>query len=171
MSENEETKDMNPDSQEDSQEQPEEKKSVLPEPGKVRLDRRNFIGKMMVGCGAALGLQTAYAGGKFLAEKPVAEKKPVNLSLASLPEGSRTSVMYGGNKVEVIRTEKGVRALSMVCTHLGCIVIWEDSKGTYHCPCHDAYFDENGGVVSGPPTLPLEEIPVTISGNTVIIGG
>jgi len=118
-----------------------------------------------------LGAEIGYAGFKLLATKPVGERKPVQMSLAQLPEGGRTTVLYGGSKIEVIRTEKGVKALSMVCTHLGCLVIWEDSAKTYHCPCHDAYFAEDGSVISGPPSQPLEEIPVTISGNTVTIGG
>jgi len=143
----------------------------LPEPGKARIGRRNFIGKVLVGCGAALGAELGYSGFKLMATKPVGEKKPVTLSLSQLPVNSRTTVIYGGSKVEVIRTEKGVTARSMVCTHLGCLVIWQENKRTYHCPCHDAYFDENGGVISGPPTQPLEEIPVTVSGNTVTIGG
>ncbi len=174
MADNEEKKDITAEAgteNPESQGQAEEKANPLPEPGKVRLNRRNFIGKMLIGCGAAVGLETGYAGAKLLATKPVAEKAPVNMNLSQLPEGSRTSILYGGNKIEVIRTEKGIKALSMVCTHLGCLVIWEEEKGTYHCPCHDAYFSEDGGVVSGPPTQPLEEIPVTISGNTVTIGG
>ncbi|MFC1554728.1 ubiquinol-cytochrome c reductase iron-sulfur subunit [candidate division KSB1 bacterium] len=171
MSEQEE-KDIKAESQEDSPEKEEIKGNPLPEPGKVRIDRRNFMGKVLLGgFGAGVGLEMGYAGFKLVATKPVGEKKPVALNLSDLPEGSRKAIIYGGNKVEVIRTEKDIKAYSMVCTHLGCLVIWEEEKNTYHCPCHDAYFDEEGGVVSGPPTQPLEEIPVTISGNTVTIGG
>ena len=144
---------------------------ILPEPGKVRVKRRDFMGKVLVGCGAVLGGEIGYSGIKLMATKPAAEKTPVQISLSQLPEGSRTTVLYGGNKIEVVRTEKGIRAMSMVCTHLGCLVIWEEGKKTYHCPCHDAYFADNGDVISGPPTQPLEEIPVSISGNTVTIGG
>ncbi len=173
----EEKKDINPEPQEGPGENPEngeekEPVDILPEPGVKRVNRRGFIGKVLVGAGAAFGLELGYAGFRLMATKPVGEKKPVQLSLSQLPEGSRTTVLYGGNKVEVIRDEHGrISALSMVCTHLGCLVIWKDEEHTYHCPCHDAYFDENGGVISGPPTQPLEEIPVTVSGNTVTIGG
>ncbi|MFC1557676.1 ubiquinol-cytochrome c reductase iron-sulfur subunit [candidate division KSB1 bacterium] len=175
MSEIEEKKDINPDADNDpqkSQDGKEAKPDQLPEPGRVRLGRRNFIGKMLIGCGAALGIEAGYASVKLMASKPVAEKVPVVLSLAQLQPGSRTTVLYGGNKIEVVRDENGiVTAKSMVCTHLGCLVIWGEENRTYHCPCHDAYFDEDGGVISGPPTQPLEHIPVTVSGNTVTIGG
>jgi len=172
MAEHEEKKDTAPGNEEKSQEEhSEEAKSILPEPGKARIKRRNFIGKMLIGCGVAAGAEVGYAGFKLMAEKPVAEKTPVVLNLSQLPMNSRTTVLYGGEKVEVIRTEKGIKALSMVCTHLGCLVIWQEDERVYHCPCHDAYFTEDGEVISGPPTQPLEQIPVTVSGNTVTIGG
>lgn len=172
MSDQEKEKDIKADAQ-GTPEHADEKQAgqVLPEPGKARMERRDFTGKMLIGCGVALGLELGYSVFKLMATKPVGEKKPVEMSLSQLPENSRTTVLYGGNKVEVIRTEKGIKAFSMVCTHLGCLVIWQENNRTYYCPCHDALFDENGDVVSGPPTQPLEEIPVTVSGNTVTIGG
>ncbi len=171
MSEQEKGTEIQPENSETAENAEAVEKSPLPEPGKARLGRRNFLGKVLAGCGAAFGLEVGYAGFKLMATKPVGERKPVNLSLSQLPENSRTTVLYGGNKVEVIRDDKGaITALSMVCTHLGCLVIWKEENKTYHCPCHDAYFDEAGGVISGPPSQPLEEIPVSVSGNTVTIG-
>ncbi len=35
-------------------------------------------------------------------------------------------------------------ALSAACTHMGCIVRWEDADRRFHCPCHTALFAENG---------------------------
>ncbi len=145
--------------------------SILPEPGAVRKGRRNFIGKVLVACFAAMGMEVGYAGFRLLSTKPTGEKKPVIISLTRLPLDGKMDVIYGGDKVEVKRTEKGITAMSMVCTHLGCLVIWEEEKRQYHCPCHDAYFSEDGQVISGPPTQPLEKIPVTVDGNNVTIGG
>jgi cytochrome b6-f complex iron-sulfur subunit len=172
MSDNIEEKDMTSESNETS-EQTDEKQSgsVLPEPGKVRIGRRNFLGKAVIGCGAVLGLEMGTASFKLIATKPVGERKPVILSLSQLQEGERKIVTYGGSAVEVFNNGKEIKAKSLVCSHLGCLVIWEESKKNYHCPCHDAYFKEDGAVLSGPPTQPLEEIPVTVKGNTVTIGG
>jgi len=33
-------------------------------------------------------------------------------------------------------------ALSAACTHMGCIVRWEDADRHFHCPCHTALFAE-----------------------------
>ncbi len=150
-------------------EEKQEKKS-LPDVGKSRVDRRNFMGKMIAGCGGLIGVELACSAGSFLATKPKAEKKPVNLNLSDLPVDSRKTIMYGGNPAEVIRTEKGFKALSLVCTHLGCIVIWRDERKQYYCPCHDGWFDADGNVTAGPPSMPLEKIPVRVDGNTVIVG-
>ncbi len=145
-------------------------KKPLPDVGEVRIDRRNFMGKMIAGCGGVAGIQLGYAGVSFLATKPKGEKKPVRLSLSDLPVGGRQKVMYGGNPAEVIRDEKGVTAVNLVCTHLGCLVIWKQERSGYHCPCHDGWFDAEGKVTAGPPPLPLEKIPVRVEGNTIIVG-
>ncbi len=143
----------------------------LPEPGTVLKGRRDFLGKILIVFFVVIGMEFGYSVIRLLTTKPTGEKKTVLISLTSLPIDGKIEVVYGGNKIEIKRTEKGITAMSMVCTHLGCLVIWEEEKRQYHCPCHDAYFSEDGQVISGPTTIPLEKISVTVRGNTVIIGG
>jgi cytochrome b6-f complex iron-sulfur subunit len=69
-----------------------------------------------------------------------------------------------------MRTRESLRAFSLVCTHLGCIVEWQADKKEFYCPCHDGRFDEFGDVLAGPPPIPLEQIPVHIEGETVTVG-
>ncbi|HEY6285949.1 MAG TPA: Rieske 2Fe-2S domain-containing protein [Ktedonobacteraceae bacterium] len=40
--------------------------------------------------------------------------------------------------------EGPVIAVSAACTHMGCIVQWQDSDRKYHCPCHGGIFTEYG---------------------------
>ena len=40
----------------------------------------------------------------------------------------------------------------------------------FYCPCHDGRYDEFGDVLAGPPPIPLEQFPVRIEGDTVIVG-
>lgn len=35
-------------------------------------------------------------------------------------------------------------AISAACTHMGCIVQWQNSDRKYHCPCHGGLFTEYG---------------------------
>jgi cytochrome b6-f complex iron-sulfur subunit len=135
------------------------------------LERRKLLGAL-AGCSGVLLLsQLGYGVFSFLNSKPVGEKKPVKMNLSDLPMDKRVKVIYGGQPVEVIRTNEGIQAISLVCTHLGCLVIWESEKNVYHCPCHDAQFDKNGKVLAGPPPMPLEKLKVDVSGSEVTIGG
>jgi Rieske Fe-S protein len=47
-----------------------------------------------------------------------------------------------------------VLAISAGCTHLGCIVTWDEGQQIFKCPCHDGRFDAEGNVLSGPPPAP-----------------
>jgi Rieske Fe-S protein len=43
--------------------------------------------------------------------------------------------------------DKGkIIAMSAACTHMGCIVQWQDSDRKFHCPCHGGIFTEYGEV-------------------------
>ena len=35
-------------------------------------------------------------------------------------------------------------AFSAACTHMGCIVQWNDGDHSFHCPCHSAFFAADG---------------------------
>src|SRR5262249_1826981 len=57
-----------------------------------------------------------------------------------------------GQPLVVLRPQDGPpRAISLVCTHLGCRVHWEARQQRFLCPCHLGFFDAQGNVVSGPP--------------------
>ena len=47
----------------------------------------------------------------------------------------------------VYRDHQGIRAVSAVCTHLGCII--EKSDEGFQCPCHGSCYNESGEVLSG----------------------
>lgn len=72
-----------------------------------------------------------------------------------------------GHNVRVIVTQQGIAALSLICTHLGCIVS-ESSEG-YACPCHGSKFDETGKVTGGPAPSPLRWLEVSQAADGSII--
>lgn len=71
-------------------------------------------------------------------------------------------------KVRIVATAQGVAALSLVCTHLGCVVK-ETGKG-FECPCHGSKFDVNGKVTGGPAPRPLRWLAVSQApdGNLIV---
>ena len=67
----------------------------------------------------------------------------------------------GLTKIAAYRDRDGtVHCVSATCTHLGCVVSWNQAEKTWDCPCHGSRFDRFGSVISGPANsdLPAEEI-------------
>lgn len=68
-------------------------------------------------------------------------------------------VEHRGKKLAVYRDPSGLlRAVSAICTHLGCVVAWNQAEATWDCPCHGSRFDCDGHVVNGPATSDLKQI-------------
>ena len=88
-----------------------------------------------------------------------------------LPVGKGEVYSVNNKPVLVIHTPDGYKALSAICTHLGCIVFWNEQREVIACPCHEAYFSTNGAVISGPPTSPLEEYRVQVEGGQIYVEG
>ncbi len=134
----------------------------------VLASRRRFIQ-----LGAAI-VGAAWAGtlvqSKLFPQPTTEEAKPVKFPLTDLPVGGSKSITYGGAPALVIRTAESIRAFSLVCTHLACIVTWQEGNKEFYCPCHDGRFDQFGEVTAGPPPVPLEQYPVTVEEDTVIVG-
>ncbi len=89
---------------------------------------------------------------------------------ADIPAGAGKVVALGSKPAIVINTPQGIKAYSAICTHLGCVVAWNDMIGVIQCPCHDGHFDPaTGAVVSGPPPAPLPPIPVSVEGDQIFL--
>lgn len=79
-------------------------------------------------------------------------------STENIARGEGKIVKLDGKKVAAYRDERGkLTLLSPVCTHLKCIVKWNDADKTWDCPCHGSRFKATGEVFSGPAESPLEE--------------
>lgn len=61
------------------------------------------------------------------------------------------------------RGKSQIYALRTVCTHLGCITIWQESEGQFKCPCHGSGFHVDGINFEGPAPRPLERYAIRIA--------
>ena len=93
-------------------------------------------------------------------------------STADLPPGQGGVFSVANKPVIVIHTpDDAYVALSATCTHLGCILFWEVERQVIACPCHEAYFNTTGAVISGPPPAPLESYRVQVEGDQIYVEG
>ena len=66
-----------------------------------------------------------------------------------------------GDRYAVYREPNGaLSALNPACTHMGCLISWLDSAGSFLCPCHGAQYNADGTVLSGIARHPLPSLQV-----------
>ena len=86
--------------------------------------------------------------------------------LGELSPGQGTVIDDGGEPTAVYADAAGsLRALTAVCTHLGCTVGFNASARTWDCPCHGSRFALNGSVIQGPAERDLapRDVPATLA--------
>ncbi|TXS48827.1 FAD-dependent oxidoreductase [Streptomyces sp. t39] len=72
--------------------------------------------------------------------------------------GTGTVVRVDGRPCAVYRAPDGtVSAVSARCTHLGCLVAFNEAEVAWECPCHGSRFGVDGTVLQGPAVRPLEK--------------
>jgi Rieske Fe-S protein len=117
----------------------------------------------MGGTAVASGCLIAQLGGcdndgQSPASGPVAGGK-----VADLPKG--TVKFVAGKPVILGRDDKGVYAMSAICTHEQCDISKDGSIGTdsIQCDCHGSRYDKNGKVTKGPAPNNLDHYKVDIA--------
>ena len=105
----------------------------------------------------ALVTENANVGFHFLADRITRRSGD---SVDDLAPGEGKVVSRHGRQVAVSRDDDGVvHAVSARCTHLGCIVAWNDAERSWDCPCHASRFAPDGSVLQGPTVHPLGTRP------------
>ena len=140
--------------------------------------RRTFVKACMAAIGGLISLAMGIPLIGFAISPALrkASKKWVDLGIVDLLKGSRyKKINYTFNakdgwvetnkKRSVYVTDQGAGnfvVFSRVCSHLGCLVRWDEGKDQFLCPCHGAVFDKAGNVVAGPPPEPMEKLPTKV---------
>jgi cytochrome b6-f complex iron-sulfur subunit len=76
---------------------------------------------------------------------------------------------YKGDIIIIRSTDTVYIALSKVCTHSQCTVIYNSSSKDIPCPCHGSKFNTEGAVLNGPAASPLKKYNVKQNGNILTI--
>lgn len=126
-----------------------------PEP----MPRRDFLGlSSMFTAAAALLFATV---GMLRLPKAAVLPVPARKFRVTVPETLPAGAAFQppGRNVAVVRDAEGVFAVSLICTHLGCVV--KPSATGFDCPCHGSKFAPDGSVTHGPAPVALNWIEVS----------
>ena len=154
----------------------------VPEEGQKR---RTFFKACMAAIGGLIGLAMGVPLIGFAISPAFrkASKKWVDLGIVDLLKGSRyKKINYvfqakdgwveANKKRSVYLTDQGdgnFVVYSRVCSHLGCLVRWDEERDQFLCPCHGAIFDSAGNVVAGPPPRPMEKLEVKVEDGVLYV--
>jgi nitrite reductase/ring-hydroxylating ferredoxin subunit len=129
---------------------------------RIRVTRRALL---QAGAGAAVGLAAGALG--LAALRPAPTERPLGgdvplvkgdgfwqsvASVAAVPPGSAVRFTTASFAGYVVNDGGQIRALSSVCTHMGCTLYFRPDWKDLRCPCHGASFDLKGRLANGRDT-------------------
>ena len=76
---------------------------------------------------------------------------------------------YKDNIIVIRTSDTQYVALSKICTHQGCTVLYNSATNQLPCPCHGSLYNISGNVLNGPATSSLKKYSTKIDGNNLII--
>lgn len=135
--------------------------------------RRDFLQLVLGWCATLFAFGAAGAGAaRFMLPNVLYE--PDRRSKLQKPEAYEEGATFIPEpRLFVVRKGNSFRAVSGICTHLGCTVLRNTGDSGFHCPCHGSIFNENAVVTSGPAPKPLPWFLVELSrdGRLVVDAG
>jgi len=151
-----------------------------------RISRRDFVKVMTAALGSVMGVVMGIPIVGYLIDPalkaqsgealiplgplenfPVGTPKSFSFTRSNVNGWEKTVNSYGGFVYR--KSESELIVLSSRCTHLSCSVNWNEAKGEYDCPCHDAQFGVEGEVLGGPPPHPLDRYEASVEEGTLMI--
>lgn len=146
--------------------------SVADVPTTGVMTRRAVIEAFALGVGVAAVAAACGVAGAFASSSPDAHDTPDEADVASMQElraaGSKR-FSFGREPCIVVLKGDRLHAVSLVCTHLGCLVEWSREGRQFVCPCHRAAFDVEGRVLYGPPPRALTSYDAVVRGDRVVV--
>lgn len=128
--------------------------------------RRDLLKHAALGCAALGCLGHLAAVGGALSPR-VRYEPPHERRLGPADRFPEGLTFLREERLFVVREEDHLRALSAVCTHLGCTV--DRTEEGFRCPCHGSAFAADGTNLTGPAPRPLPWRPLRLGGDGAVI--
>lgn len=111
------------------------------------MKRRLFLKKWALALASAAGAVAVMSYFRQFFPRIAGEKRRITLGDTSrFPVDTYTYLEQ--HDLFIYRDYEGVRAVSAICTHLGCTI--KSTSDGFECPCHGSCYDHQGEVLSGP---------------------
>jgi cytochrome b6-f complex iron-sulfur subunit len=111
------------------------------------MKRRHFIQRIALVLATVTGAVAAVSYLRQFFPRLAGERQRISLGDPRLfPVDTYTFLPE--HNIYIYRDHEGIKAMSAVCTHLGCIL--EKSTDGFECPCHGSCYNLDGEVLSGP---------------------
>ena len=81
---------------------------------------------------------------------------------SKLPDATAAPDKNSKGRFWLVRSDEGVYALYIVCTHLGCLFQWRPTENRFICPCHGSQFSRTGQYLAGPAPRNLDSFVVQV---------
>jgi len=140
--------------------------------------RRAFMGSTALAVGwGAFGLGAGVAVGPAFARFMMPNVLEEPDSIVRVGKLQRYLEMVPGDVNEdykpqgiwLVRDGDRLVALSIICTHLGCIPNWLPNDRKFKCPCHGSGYKPDGINFEGPTPRPLERFRIFVEDGIVVV--
>lgn len=140
-----------------------ETKDIQEPDERQKISRRKFF--LWVGWGGlAASLAGSFLGTARFLFPNVLFEPPSSFKLGKPEDYAEGSITFSEeHNIFILRDKTGFRAISAVCTHVGCIVNWNQSQNKFICPCHGSTFSPTGEVLSGAAIGPLKSFSIELA--------
>lgn len=82
--------------------------------------------------------------------------------VAELPAAGEAPLSFPEGRFWLAQTQAGAAALDGVCTHLDCLLGWDEQAHEFLCPCHGSRFDAAGRYLAGPAPRDMDRFAVAV---------
>lgn len=124
------------------------------------IKRRDFLGRIAIGSMAGVGIIGLL--GSLDLPIPRVSQTANKFKVGRVVDFPLDTFTYIEEKnIYVYRERRSIKAVSAICTHLGCVV--RKTEDGFTCPCHGSSYDRSGKVLSGPAPRDLDWLKVEMS--------
>jgi menaquinol-cytochrome c reductase iron-sulfur subunit len=131
-------------------------------------ERRDFLGLAAL-WSAGVAIATGLFGALRLPVPAVFPESSGRVKLGPRAKfANNAMVAFPEYRLWVFSDDRGLYAISAICTHLGCTVAAQETGGFY-CPCHGSRFASSGAVIAGPAPRPLVYLALSVAPDGQIV--